>query len=318
MNHAAAVIVTYNSEEVIGECLDSCLAAAGIDEIVVVDNASTDGTCTEVRRRKGVTLLINPENQGFAAAVNRGVRATQAGYILLLNPDAVLLCGIPEMIDACRTAAAAGGKLICADGAPQTGFAVRRLPTPMALAFEVLGINRIWPSNPVNRRYRRLDCNLDTPCDVEQPAGAFLMFRRSAWEAVGGFDEEFFPLWFEDVDFCKRLHDRGLPIRYVPQAIARHQGGHSIRKLQWESRALYWYANLLKYAGMHFSPAGKTLVCFATAVGVTLRTPLALVSGPRFRVFVVVGRLWRLAWRLLWSQRLDGPRRDSAVSGEES
>lgn len=318
MNQAAVVIVTHNSEEVIGSCLDSCVDAPGVGEIVVVDNASTDGTCGEVQRRKGVTLLMNAENQGFAAAVNQGVRSTRAGYILLLNPDAELLWGVPAMIEACRAAAAAGGKLVGEDGEPQTGFAVRRLPTPMALAFEVSGINRVWPSNPVNRRYRCLDCDPDMPCEVEQPAGAFLLFRRSAWEAVGGFNEKFFPLWFEDVDFCKRLRDRGFPVRYEPQAVARHRGGHSIRKLPWESRTLYWYVNLLKYAETHFSPAGRALVCFATVVGVTARMPLALVSRPHFKVFVVVGRLWGLAWRALWLQHLDGPRRDSAVSGEES
>ena len=87
----------------------------------------------------------------------------------------------------------------------------------------MLGLNRIWPGNPVNRRYRTASPN--RLVDVEQPAGAFLMVRRSAWSALGGFDENFFPIWFEDVDFCKRLHDAGLKIVFLPGCGRPPSGG---------------------------------------------------------------------------------------------
>src|SRR5205807_2640796 len=106
----------------------------------------------------------------------------------------------------------------------------------------------------VNRHYRYLDADLDVPATVEQPAGAFLLFRRSVWTQLGGFDEQFRPLWFEDVDFCKRARDLGFEAHYVPQVTAHHLGGHSISKLDWALRTVYWYASLLRYASKHFRP----------------------------------------------------------------
>ncbi len=84
----------------------------------------------------------------------------------------------------------------------------------------MLGINRLWPRNPVNWRFRCYDVDLQSmkPVEIEQPAGAFMMIRRDAWERVGGFDESFYPLWFEDVDFCCRLKLAGLRLFHVPSA----------------------------------------------------------------------------------------------------
>jgi GT2 family glycosyltransferase len=129
---------------------------------------------------------------------------------------------------------------------------------------EVLGLNRIWPANPVNRRYRQQSPEQTT--DVEQPAGAFLMLRRSVWAQLGGFDEGFFPVWFEDVDYCKRVLDSGHRIVFVPTAIARHQGGHSAGKLLWGERQLIWYGSLLRYASKHFSGASRAAVCAAVVL----------------------------------------------------
>src|SRR6185437_7858278 len=154
----------------------------------------------------------NTENQGFAAAVNQGVRAVDAEYLLLLNPDAKLLTGIDALVDASRQFGLAAGKLVDAVGNPQRGFNLRRFPTTASLFFELAGLNRLWPSNPVNREYRCLDRDPDQGGPVEQPAGAFLMFRRDVWQRLNGFDEQFHPVWFEDVDFCRRAVDAGFQI----------------------------------------------------------------------------------------------------------
>jgi GT2 family glycosyltransferase len=148
---------------------------------------------------------------------------------------------------------------------------VRGFPTALTLILEVLGVNRLWKRNPVNRRYRCLDMDPDAGGEVEQPAGAFLMIRRDAWQAAGGFDEEFHPLWFEDVDFLKRLCDKGLRAVYEPSAAARHRGGHSTRRLAPESRILCWYASLLRYSSKHFTPSRLAAVCIATVLGSVLR-----------------------------------------------
>ena len=111
---------------------------------------------------------------------------------------------------------AVGGRLVDTDGRPQVGFNVRSFPTPAALACEVLLLNRVWPSNPVNRRYRRLNWDPERPQDVDQPAGAFLMVRREVLENVGLLDEDFAPIWFEDVDLCLRIRLGRLPYLLCP------------------------------------------------------------------------------------------------------
>lgn len=309
MPTAGIVIVTHNSKAEIGPCLQAALATGA--EVVVVDNASGDGTVAEVRRR-GANVIVNPDNRGFGAAVNQGIRAVGADRILLLNPDAVLQTGIAALCAACEVpeVGSVGGKLVDSNGAVQAGFNVRRLPTPAALAFEVLLINRLWPGNPVNQRYRCYDINLDKPGRVEQPAGAFVMFRREVWERLGGFDEQFYPIWFEDVDFCKRLHDNGYYSYYEPAAVATHQGGHSIRKILLEKREIYWYGSLLKYCFEHFHWGDTRLLCLAVIVGSILRMIVGIIVQGSFKPIGIHGRVILLASRYL----LFGPRKTGVSS----
>jgi GT2 family glycosyltransferase len=293
MSRVAIVIVTYNSASEIGACLDALKNCEA--EIVVVDNASQDATGNEVSRR-GVRLIANRKNLGFAAGVNLGVRATTAPLVLLLNPDAVLVRGLEaleaEFLD--PRVGAAGGMLTSPGGKPQAGFMARNLPTPTALSFEVLGMNAIFPRNPVNWHYRCLGLSPVTPSLVEQPAGAFLMFPRNVWERLGGFDERFFPVWFEDVDFCLKIKQIGLLIRYNPAAVAQHAGAHSVSSLPLEVRERYWYGSLLKYAEIHYRPAAFVSVCGSVCVGAVFR---AVREFPRngFKAVEVYGAVCRLA-----------------------
>lgn len=277
MNDTAIVIVTYNSGAEIGPCLEAARRTGA--EVVVVDNASADDTREQVLR-SGTRLIANVSNRGFAAAVNQGFRACAAPYVLLLNPDAILVTDIVPLRRACELphAAAAGGLLVNSDWTSQAGFMVRRLPSPSALCFEALGVNRIWPGNPVNWRFRCFDLDLSgpSPVRVDQPAGAFLMIRREAWERLGGFDERFHPLWFEDVDFCLRLRNAGLVVYYTPEAVAKHTGAHSVSSLRVEKRAIYWYGSLLEYAAKHYKPFARKLVCGSVIVGSVLRAFVAL------------------------------------------
>lgn len=299
MKGIAVVIVTYNSGDVISACLDGCLPWAS--EVIVVDNASTDNTVETVGHYPAVRLIANQQNRGFAGAVNQGFAATRQPLVLLLNPDAVLTTGLDALSLACaqKFVWAASGRLVDAEGHFQQGFAVRRFPTATRLAFEVLGINRIWPSNPVNRRYRYLDRNPNEAGLVEQPAGAFLMIRHYAWERLGGFDERFHPLWFEDVDFCNRLWDEGYRIRYEPAACARHLGGHSANRLDWGTREVYWYGSLLKYAGKYFSRHAVAGVVLAIIGGVCLRLVVKVLRSGSLESVPIYGKVIRLACRHL-------------------
>jgi|SRR5579863_3329869 len=298
MRDVGIVIVTHNSAMEIGSCLEA--AAATGAQIIVVDNSSDDGTCREVERR-GFRLIPNARNLGFAAAVNQGARALEIPFLLLLNPDAMIEHGVDALRAACEQplTAAAGGALVDNKGRLQIGFMVRRFPTPPALCFEALLLNRLWPGNPVNWHYRCLDLDYRAQFEVEQPAGAFLMIRREAWQALGGFDEDFYPLWFEDVDFLKRAKDKGYRIRFVPEAVAKHTGAHSIRKISLEFRQYYWYRSLLKYSAKHFPPGADKLVCLAVIFGSIIRTVLGISHQRSLKPIVVFGKVIRLAGRQL-------------------
>jgi N-acetylglucosaminyl-diphospho-decaprenol L-rhamnosyltransferase len=305
----AIVIVTYQSADVIEECLAAAESTGA--EIVVIDNASADGTQALVANRAvgstQIRLIANPENRGFAAAVNQGVRATTAPFVLLLNPDAVLQGPVDSLIRACREpgVGAVGGKLIDAYGVPQIGFNVRRFPTPAAFISENMFINRLWPGNPVNWRFRCFDIDLNRADEIDQPAGAFMMFPRRVWGQMQGFDEGFFPLWFEDVDFCKRIRNAGMRILYQPDSVARHKGGHSLSSIGLGTKTEYWYVGLLRYSIKHFTLGGKILTCLSVIAGSAPRL-LAGAPGNPFRdLYRVYIRVARLAFRSVWKSKVE-------------
>ena len=302
MSEITAVIVTWQSSAEIGACLKA-LGEYGI-RAVVVDNGSTDGT-PDVVRTTNATLIANRETRGFAAAVNQGCSVCDTQLVLLLNPDTVLASD-PRLLSAefaCQAVGAASGPLLNVDGTPQSGFMVRRFPSAWTLAFEVLGLNRILPSNRINQRWRCMDLDLSKPCDVEQPAGAYLMIRHAVWRALGGFDEGFYPLWFEDVDFCFRLCTKGYCVRFVPSAVAKHTGAHSIRKIPVEFRLFYWYGSLLRYAAKHFDPYARRLVCLAVVSGALARLVPEFVVCPGTKLLKIYGRIVRLAGQHLIGSR---------------
>jgi GT2 family glycosyltransferase len=262
------VIITYNSAEVIEACLNSLTKMVPDLSTIVVDNASGDDTLARVRamKRARTEVVSNATNRGFACAVNQGVRAAAAELVLVLNPDTRLLTSLDELTQASQQYGVASGKLVDKTGQVQKGFTIRRLPTSAALIFELFGLNRLWPSNPVNRRYRYHDRDLDQPGPVEQPAGAFLMFRKDVWERLGGMDESFHPVWFEDVDFCKRALDAGFQIQYVPSVTAEHTGGHSVLQTPPGCRTVRWCDSLLRYGSKHFRSFSYRATCLAVVL----------------------------------------------------
>jgi N-acetylglucosaminyl-diphospho-decaprenol L-rhamnosyltransferase len=275
----SAIVVTYNS----GAAISACLGALTGEqcEIIVVDNASVDDTVQRVKQHPA-QLLANQQNRGFGAAVNQGAKEATGDALLILNPDAI---AEPEAVAALlrcmesNGADAVGGALLEADGQPARGFAFRRLPTLWSLIFEATLVNQLWPGNPVNRRYRCLDADYSRQQEVEQPAGACLAIRRSAWDKVGGFDEQFFPVWFEDVDLCRRLLDQGSRILYCPDARFHHSGAHSVGQLSFRDKQLFWYRNMLRYARKHFSGWQVFLLRLAIIKGMILRMIGALFGA---------------------------------------
>jgi GT2 family glycosyltransferase len=274
------ILVTYNSAGVLEPCLRS--SAGSRAEIIVVDNASSDDS-VKIAEACGARVIANSGNRGFAAAANQGVALTSGDPILILNPDTVLLEGLDSLaatLTGDPQAGAAAGVLVDPDtGQPQRGFSVRRLPNFATLGCEVLGVNRIWPGNPLNRKYRCLDLDLNQRQTITQPAGACLMVKREVWKQLGGFDERFHPLWFEDVDFCQRLANAGWRIWLEPRCRMSHSGGHSLETIGLKERQLYWYGNLFYYVRKHMgsaaAPGMRVLVC----IGACARIAAALLAG---------------------------------------
>jgi N-acetylglucosaminyl-diphospho-decaprenol L-rhamnosyltransferase len=121
------------------------------------------------------------------------------------------------------------------------------------------------------------------------------MFSRAAFEKVGGFDERFRPVWFEDVDFCVGLKREGYLAYYVPQAVANHKGGHSVGTLPVEIRERYWYGSLLEYAAKYYRPVTFRLVCFAVSLGAVFRACRGCAAGGGWKVIKVYEAIVRLA-----------------------
>jgi N-acetylglucosaminyl-diphospho-decaprenol L-rhamnosyltransferase len=298
----SAIVVTYNS----GASIEACLEALVREdcEIVVVDNASTDDTIQHVRQFASVHLIANAENAGFATAVNQGARQASGDVLLVLNADAIAEPGAVAALLRCMDAtgaAAVGGALLEEDGQPARGFAFRRIPTLRPLMYEALLVNQLWPGNPVNRRYRYLDADYSQQQEVEQPAGACLAVRRRAWELIGGFDEQFFPVWFEDVDFCKRLRDRGEHIFYCPEARFHHSGAHSVGQLSFRARQIFWYGNMLLYAEKHFTHREVLLLRLAIVGGMLLRSVGAILGARQRPLGETLAAYWNITatvWKL--------------------
>jgi N-acetylglucosaminyl-diphospho-decaprenol L-rhamnosyltransferase len=292
----SVIIVTHNS----GAAISASLGALAHEdcEIVVVDNASTDDTLLRIERfvaSHPVHLIANSKNRGFGAAVNQGVREAAGDLYLILNPDAIAEPGaISALLQCARStqAGAVGGAPLNDDGQPARGFAFRKTATLTPLIFEVLLINQLWPTNPVNRHYRCLDADYSQQQDVEQPAGACLAITRTAWDSVGGFDEQFFPVWFDDVDLCKRLLEKGVRIVYCPNARFRHSGAHSVGQLSFRDKQLFWYTNMLRYARKHFTKAQVIILRLAIIKGMLLRCLGALFGARKQPLRETLSAYW--------------------------
>lgn len=278
-DRVAVVLVAWNSARHLG---DAVASVPGDVPVVVVDNASTDGSAEVARRARPTAIVVaSDRNLGFGPACNLGARTVDSETILFLNPDAALVDGRASLdallaaLDADAGLAAVAPRLL---GEGQEAFQLRKLPTFGSLFREAFLLNRLFPRNPWLARERYRDRPRDQPFDVEQPAAAALLVRRSAFEAVGGFDERFVPAWFEDVDLCARLLQSGRRIRYVPAARATHVGGVTMRALPYRDYLPLYTRNLLIYLAAHGSPLRTISVRLVLALGALLRLVLLSVT----------------------------------------
>jgi len=253
----AVVVVSFEGRETLLAALDSLRAHAVLPhEIVVVDNASTDGSVEAVRAaHPGAVVLANAENVGFARACNQGWRASRAPLVLFLNPDAEVGPGAVErlvrLLESRSEVGAAGPRTRSADGTIQVSTG-----KDLTLGAErrqrrlVLGVARRepWALASAEAAHAREH-------EPDWVSGACLLARRAALESVGGFDERFF-LYEEDADLCRRLRAAGWRVVFTPAAEVRHRLGHSMSKSRQRARLEYHRSHLLYYR-LHNGPASR-------------------------------------------------------------
>lgn len=254
----AVVILSWNTRELLERCLASVIGQEhGLAlEVVVVDNASRDSSAEMVATNfPAVRLLKNGVNEGYARGNNQGVRATTAPLVLLLNSDTEVRPGallrLAEVLRRFPGYGAAAPRLSNPDGSVQR--ACMRFPTLVdGFLFDSWFERKFGRSKPV-RRYFMEDFDHLGDADVDQPPGAALLLRRADWDAVGGFDERLW-LFYNDVELCRRLHERGQRIRYVATAEVLHHGGKSTA--QYRDFAGEWIVNRVRYFKLRHGLAG--------------------------------------------------------------
>lgn len=251
------VIVTYNSARHIAACLASLPAALeGVPaEVIVVDNASSDGTAAAVRAAfPDVRVIEAGRNSGFAAGVNAGLAASSGRYALWLNPDARIDSGrfreVVDWLDAHPETGIAGLRLVDSEGNDEPSD--RGFPSyHSALGHRYSLLTRLWPSNPFSRRYLRTRGDRADARDADWVSGAALVHRRDVGERLGGLDTQFF-MYCEDVDFCYRARQEGWRTRYLPLVTVRHEIGGSAERVK-PAMIRARHESLWKYYRKHFA-----------------------------------------------------------------
>lgn len=223
------VIVNYNVKYYLEQCLVSLYQAINdiFSEVVVVDNASTDGSKEYITERfPNLTYIYNEENVGFARANNQAMRKAKGEYILLLNPDTLLpatnIVEVLRFMDTHSDAGACGVKMLAPDGhfLPESK---RGYPSPLTSFWKLTGMHRCFPNNPRFDRYylSRLDEN--SIHSVPVLAGAYMMLRKKALDRSGLLDEDFF-MYGEDIDLSCRITKSGYKNYYLPYPILHYKG----------------------------------------------------------------------------------------------
>lgn len=277
------VILNYNTKQLTLDAIQSVYDSelAYSSEIILVDNASSDGLIEEIPRiYPKVQVIANKENVGFSRANNQGIRISKGRYVLLLNSDTILekdaLQKMIAFMDKHPKVGAGGGKLVLPDGSLDKACR-RGFPTPSASFYYAFGFSKMFPDKPRFNQYQLGYLSPDETYPVDCLVGAFMMVRREAIDQVGLLDEEFF-MYGEDIDWCYRIKQAGWEIYYYPEAKITHYKGASSRRKPWKivyefHRAMYLFHR--KHYQKKYSAPMNMLVYS----GISVKLTLAMVSN---------------------------------------
>jgi GT2 family glycosyltransferase len=285
MNKVAIIIVNWNTGQYLADCIRSLAALPEreierIDEVVVVDNASSDRSVIKAKQVVGeninkprVRFVQNEKNEGFAAANNVGIdrvlQKEKMTHVLLLNPDTKVRPGmVIEMIEVLgknERAGVVGAKLIGADGKLQPS--IRHFPTKKEMFLYLLKLGRF---------VRQEKTDYDKEQKVDQVMGAAFLIRKEVVESVGKLDDGFF-LWFEEVDYCRRVVNEGWEVWYTPSAVCEHLGGISFGQLVGFQKTVPWLKSMQRYARKHMGYGTVAALYVLSPVSLLLSIPATLM-----------------------------------------
>jgi len=282
MNDTAVIVVSYNTRDLTLQAVASARKATeGLDaRVIVADNGSVDGTVGAVRAAyPEVTVLENPDNPGYGAAINRAASAQRSTHLCAMNADIVLepgsLLKLRRFLAMNRSCGLVGPALAYPDGKPQRS--AKRFPTLGLALGEVLALHALAPGNRWVRRFYYEDQDLTRDAEVDTVSGSVMMLRAEAFETVRGFDEEF-RMYFEETDLCRRLRDGGHSVAFCPGARAVHRHGASTR--QTSVRQVEYYVSYVRYFRKHHRRAAAAILRAAVVLGALSRMAALVVKYP--------------------------------------
>jgi GT2 family glycosyltransferase len=267
------VIVSFNCREHLLRCLESLrVEAAHVScEVIVVDNASHDGTVDSLRaQHPEVHLIASPRNRGFAWASNRGIERARGDFLLLLNPDTMVpphaLARAVRALESRPEVGMLGCKLVRPDGTLDQACK-RGFPTPLSSLYYFTGASRLAPHSPRFAQYVAGHVDANETARVDAVNGAFMLVRRPAVDAVGLLDERYW-LYMEDLDWCYRFREHGWSVLYWPEVEVVHaKGGSSGHPRRWRANYAFHRGMWLFYR-THYAPDRPFVVTALVWLGV--------------------------------------------------
>lgn len=276
----STIIVNYNAGELLRSCVESLLHCQLEIEIIIVDNASTDGSLDALQELSCVQIIKNSTNVGFAKACNRGYRAASAPFLLFLNPDCSFepggLANLLLVMDTDHSIGISAGLLTNLDGTEQAGGR-RAIPTPWRSFVRAFGLSRFsdrWPRLFFDFHLHKQPLP-GRPIELEATSGACMLIRRVAMQDVGEWDEGYF-LHCEDLDLCMRFRQKGWKILFVPDAKIIHDQGTCSRTrpifVEWHK-----HKGMMRFYRKFFRHQYPGLLWPLVVIGIWLR--FVLVAG---------------------------------------
>lgn len=277
--NVSIIVVSYNTKNLLRACLLSVVQQA--DEVIVVDNASTDGSGELVKKEfPSVNLIANKENKGFAAATNIGLKPARGRYLLLLNSDTEVPAGAIEQVtrfmDEHPYIGVTGAKLMLPDGRMDPACH-RGFPTPWAALTYFIGLEKVFSHSRIFGQYHQGYKMLEQPHEIDSPSGAFYLVRREVIDSVGFLDEDYF-MYAEDLDWSYRIKQAGWKIFYYPKVTVLHKKKQSGRDSDDPSlrriTETYFYDTMKLFYKKHYQHRYGWLLTQLILLGITIRSKL--------------------------------------------